>query len=50
MKGAKKLGNPGPVGKVAVGKKSVPGKVTKNQGLDKVPMGSAMGILGKHFK
>ena len=49
MKG-KKLASPGPVGKVATGKKSVPPKVTKNQGLDRVTMGSAMGILGKHFK
>ena len=45
----KKFGPISPVGKVNTGRKSAPGKVTKNKGLDKLTVGSAMGILNKHF-
>ena len=46
----KKLGNTGKVGKVATGKKSPPKGTVTVPGLAKVTMGSAMGLLNKHFK
>lgn len=45
----KKLGNPGKVGKVSTGKKSPPPPVVGVRKIDTPTIGSALGILNKHF-
>lgn len=52
MKSKKKLGNPGNVGQLAgkSGKGLPSGKASSLQKLDNKTLGSALGLLSKHFK